>query len=122
MDDEAFDTWLANVSHLTAAQRSQGFRALVLAEACLNEPALLGIAAVPIKAKPQAPARTTGSFLCLQDQRSSFGAISYLVSLNTDLGSRRRGTGRPGPPMATARKPRAAHESQTPGRRPGVAL
>jgi len=47
MDDEAFDTWLAKVSRLTAAQRRQGFRALALAEACLNEPALLGVAAEP---------------------------------------------------------------------------
>ncbi|MDR3518782.1 MAG: hypothetical protein P4M00_23535, partial [Azospirillaceae bacterium] len=47
MDDEAFDTWPAKVSRLTAAQRSQGFRTLALAEACLNEAALLGIAAVP---------------------------------------------------------------------------
>src|SRR5919206_5201241 len=54
MDGEAFEVWLSAVAELTDQQRSEGFRALALAEARRKEPVAADAGIMPCSASGSA--------------------------------------------------------------------
>ena len=85
MDGEAFEVWLSAVAELTDQQRSEGFRALALAEARRKEPVAADAGIMPCSASGSAELARPGPRLPEAEPVTAAGAAIF-AALTAGLG------------------------------------